>query len=241
MSGFTLELKLSIRQPRAFLECLNNSFNIIIIDIFQIIIGILFVFLSEMKIKSICIFRKGFVKFLLRVIVYKNVSFKTGFGVESLNLKEKAQNWLKYSLNDPMVKTLSKNSNLTKIQLETLLIDVLAENISDKTLKYDEKARLRILSVSRGAFNRSLRQARRNVTQSIYTILLLGYLGILEEISLEPYIEAANKLKTYINTQQKLAKMMPKEEHIRTLTRLHEELKNSLEELSNPRRISKRL
>ncbi len=133
-----------------------------------------------------------------------------------MNLKEKAQNWLNYSLNDPLVKILSKNSNLTKIQIETLLIDVLAENISDKSLKYDEKAKLRILAVSRGAFNRSLRQARQNVTQSIYTILLLGYLGILEEISLEPYLEAANKLKTYINTQRELAKKMPKEEHIRT-------------------------
>ena len=156
-------------------------------------------------------------------------------------MKEKAQNWLKYSLNDPMVKILSKNSNLTKTQLETLLIDVLAENISDKSLKYDEKAKLRIFAVSRGAFNRSLRQARQNVTQSIYTILLLGYLGILEEISIEPYLEAANKLKTYINTQRELAKKRPKEEHIRTVARLHEELKNSLEELSNPRRISKRL
>ncbi len=156
-------------------------------------------------------------------------------------MKKRAQNWLNYSLNDPMVKILSKNSNLTKIQLETLLIDVLAENISDKSLKYDEKAKLRIFAVSRGAFNRSLRQARQNVTQSIYTILLLGYLGILEEISLEPYLEAANKLKTYINTQRELTKKRPTEEHIRTVARLHEELKNSLEELSNPRRISKRL
>lgn len=152
--------------------------------------------------------------------------------------KEKAQNWLKYSLNDPMVKILLKSSNLTKIQLETLLIDVLAENISDKALKYDEKARIRLLAVSRGAFNRSLRQARRNVIQSIYTILLVGYLGILEEISLEPYIEAANKLKTYIDMQRKLAKKTPKEELARTVLRLHEELKRSLEELANPRSMS---
>ena len=152
-------------------------------------------------------------------------------------MKEKAQNWLKYSFSDQMVKILLKNSSLTKIQLETILIDVLAENLSDKSLKYDEKARLRLLAVSRGAFNRSLRQARRNVIQSIYTILLLGYLGILEEITLEPYIEAANKLKTYINTQRKLAKKTPKEERIRIVTRLHEELKRSLEELSKPRNL----
>jgi hypothetical protein len=156
-------------------------------------------------------------------------------------LKEKAQNWLNYSLNDPMVKILSKNSNLTKIQLETLLIDVLAENISDKQLKYGEKARIRFLAVSRGAFNRSLSQARRNVIQSIYTILLLGYLGILEEMSLEPYIEVANRLKAYINTQRKAAKKMPKEERLKTILRLHEELKRRLEELANPRKMSGRL
>ena len=156
-------------------------------------------------------------------------------------MKENAQKWLNYSLNDPLVKILSKNSNLSKIQLETLLIDVLAENIADKSLKYDEKAKLRILAVTRGAFNRSLRQARHNVTKSIYTIMLLGYMGILEEISLEPYLEAANKLKTYINTQRELIKKRPKEEQIRTVARLHEELKTSLEELSNPRKISKKL
>ncbi len=156
-------------------------------------------------------------------------------------MKENAQKWLNYSLNDPLVKILSKNSNLSKIQLETLLIDVLAENIADKSLKYDEKAKLRILAVTRGAFNRSLRQARHNVTKSIYTIMLLGYMGILEEISLEPYLEAANKLKTYINTQRELLKKRPKEEQIRTVARLHEELKTSLEELSNPRKISKKL
>jgi hypothetical protein len=155
--------------------------------------------------------------------------------------KEKAQNWLKYSLNDPMVKILAKNSNITKIQLETLLIDVLAENIADKSLKYDEKARIRLLAVTRGAFNRSLRQARRNVIQSIYTILLLGYLGILEEISLEPYIEIANRLQSYIETQRKLAKKTPKEEELKVVAGLHQELKKNLEVLSEPKSMSGRL
>lgn len=156
-------------------------------------------------------------------------------------MKEKAQNWLKYLLSDPMVKILAKNSHLTKIQLETLLLDVLVENIADKSLKYDEKAKLRLLAVSRGAFNRSLRQARQNVIQSIYTVLLLGYIGILEDTSLEPYIEVANKLRTYIKTQQKLAKKAPKEEHLRSVALLHEELKTSLEELTKPRNMSRGL
>ncbi|MEM2102900.1 MAG: hypothetical protein QXM22_05245, partial [Candidatus Bathyarchaeia archaeon] len=73
-------------------------------------------------------------------------------------LKENAQKWLQNALNDAITKILLKNSNLTKIQLETLLIDVLAENYVDKPLNYDEKGRLRLnkASVSRGSFNRTL-------------------------------------------------------------------------------------
>ena len=157
-----------------------------------------------------------------------------------MKLKKKAQNWIKYSFDDPLVKILLKNSNLTKIQLETLLIDVLSENLFDKSLKYEEKAHLRNLSVSRGAFNRSLKQARQNVSKSIYTILLIGYLGILEELSLEPYIEAANKLKTYVNTQRELVKKNPNEEYIRVVEELHNELKSSLNELTKSTKISKK-
>ena len=116
----------------------------------------------------------------------------------------------------------------------------MSENLFDKSLKYDEKAHLRNLSVTRGAFNRSLRQARQNVSRSIYTILLIGYLGILEELSLEPYIEAANKLKTYVNTQRELAKKNPNEEYIRIIEQLHNELNSSLNELTKPTKISKK-
>ena len=76
-----------------------------------------------------------------------------------MSFKKIVQNWLKRSLEDPIVKILSKNSNLTKTQLETLLIDVLAENIALKPLKYEEKAKLRQtkVAISRGSFNRTLR------------------------------------------------------------------------------------
>jgi hypothetical protein len=156
-------------------------------------------------------------------------------------LKEKTQKWLKYLLTDPIVKILYKNSQLTKIQLETLLIDVLSENIFDKSLKYEEKAKIRFLAVSRGSFNRSLRQARKNVIQSVYTILLLGYVGILEDISLESYIEVANKLKKYIKIQRKNIEKASKKEHIRNTALLHEELRKSLEDLTRSRKMSKKL
>ena len=95
-----------------------------------------------------------------------------------MKLKDSVDIWLTGALKDPIVQILSKNSQLTKIQLETLLIDVLAENLSGKQLIYDEKASLRLTKakISRGSFNRTLKQSKENVIKSIYTVLLLGYL-----------------------------------------------------------------
>ncbi len=174
------------------------------------------------------------------MFVYKIVSLRHCSEVGILRLKQEAQKWLIRSMDDPIVKTLVKNSNLTKTQLETLLIDVLAENISGKLLKYDEKARLRLSAVSRGAFNRTLRQARWNVIQSIYTILLLGYLGVFEDTRLDLYLEVANKLQAYMKAHRGLRKKAT-DEHLRIISVLHEELKTSLEQLSRPRNMSKNL
>jgi len=115
-------------------------------------------------------------------------------------------------LEDPLVKLLSTNSSLSNIQLETLLIDVLSENIYGMPIKYEDKAKLRLINnkISRGAFNRTLKQANNNIKKSVNTILLLGYLGILDSPQLQPFIEISTKLNTYIknyfnvwNKQQK--------------------------------------
>jgi hypothetical protein len=154
-----------------------------------------------------------------------------------LKLKEGVQAWLNGALNDPIVKILSKNSQLTKTQLETLLIDVLAENMAGKQLKYDEKARLRLTKarISRGAFNRTLKQSKENVIKSIYTVLLLGYLGIFEGTTLDPYLEIANKLHEYVEAH----KDIPQEgeelkDHTKVLEIIREELETSLRGLSSP-------
>lgn len=154
-----------------------------------------------------------------------------------LSLKKNVQNWLTRSLDDPLVKILANNSNLTRTQLETLLIDILAENLASKPLKYEEKARLRRTkaAVSRGSFNRTLRQAKKNITQSIYTILLLGYFGILEDASLAPYLETANKLKAYTEAYRGLLDSREGEkEQLQVVDMLREELETTLNRLSNP-------
>jgi len=160
---------------------------------------------------------------------------------ESLFAKESVQKWLKSTLNDPIATILLKNSNLTKVQIETLLIDFLSENIAGKRIKMEEKARLRLtkVKISRGAFNRTLKQAKTNVIQSIYTILLLGYLGIFDSTRLDPYLEISNKLQTYINAYRNiLPDKQRAEENLRVINMLREELERSLESLSSGRVFS---
>jgi len=159
-----------------------------------------------------------------------------------LCLKNNVQKWLVRSLDDPIVKILTKNSHLTRTQLETFLIDALAENLAEKSLRYEEKARLRLLraGVSRGAFNRTLKQARTNIIHSVYTILLLGYLGVFEDTSLDPYLEASNKLQTYMSAYRQIPDGEDAtNEHFRIVNILRKELEASLEQLSKHRSLSK--
>ena len=153
-----------------------------------------------------------------------------------LKLKESIQAWLIGALNDPIVKILSKNSQLTKTQLETLLIDVLAENISGKYLKYDKKAKLRLTKakISRGSFNRTLKQSKENVVKSIYTVLLLGYLGVFESTTLDPYLEIANKLNEYVNAHKEIHNEKEMKEQLKIIEIIREELEISLKRLSTP-------
>jgi len=154
-----------------------------------------------------------------------------------MKMKENVQNALKSSINDPIVKILLKNCHITKVQLETLLIDFLSENIAEKQLKCDEKARFRLTkpSITRGAFNRTLKQAKNNTIRSIYTIILLGYLGIFKSTNLDPYIEVANKLNTYVDTYRKfLSKGKRSEEYMQFMSLLRQELESTLRLLSSP-------
>jgi hypothetical protein len=156
---------------------------------------------------------------------------------EKLKLKEGVQAWLNGALNDPIAQILAKNSHLTKIQLETFLIDVLAENISGKQLKYDDKAALRLTKakISRGSFNRTLKQSKENVIKSIYTVVLLGYLGVFEGTTLDPYLEIANKLHDYVKAHQDVpSKEEELKEHLKLIEIIREELETSLKRLSSP-------
>ncbi len=154
-----------------------------------------------------------------------------------MRLKESVQSWLTSSINDPVAKIIASSSHLTKTQLETLLIDILSEQLAGKSLKYDEKASLRLTKakISRGSFNRTLKQAKDNVIKSIYTVILLGYLGVFESTTLDPYLEIANKLKTYLEAYRNIPNAPTEQsERVKVIELLREELETSLKQLSSP-------
>ncbi len=169
--------------------------------------------------------------------VYESVSIYQNCEAKSTKLKDNVQIWLKSSLNDPIADILAKNSHLTKTQLETLLIDVLSENLSNRQLNFDEKAKLRLTKaqISRGAFNRTLKQAKENVIKSMYTVILLGYLGVFESTSLDSYLAIANKLHNYVEACKDASNSERAiDDHLKVIETIKEELQNALIQFSKP-------
>jgi hypothetical protein len=101
-------------------------------------------------------------------------------------------------LNDPIASKLLARSNVTPVQFETLLVDQLGHDMANRRLTREEMAQIvrEKGRISRGAMNRTLRQARGNVSEAIYTVLLLGYTGLFGSPSLAPFVEASDRLRT---------------------------------------------
>src|SRR4030042_1325089 len=108
------------------------------------------------------------------------------------------QNIIQKTFQDPIADLLLKNSNLTRVQFETLVIDLLTDVISDDKISFSQKTFFRGNKVSRGSFSRSLAQARGNVISSIFTIVLLSYIGVFEARPFDEYYFLAEKLKEYV-------------------------------------------
>ena len=143
-------------------------------------------------------------------------------------------------LSEPILTTLLERSNLTRAQLETLLIDLVVEDAVGLRLPYETKANLRRTTsktqgVSRGAFNRTLQQARKNVMRSIYTMVLLAYLGLFDFSIFRPFEEITAKIGDYRRIREVLAgktKLTPEDvESYRAAERV---VMDALEELASP-------
>lgn len=148
---------------------------------------------------------------------------------------------LRRLLSDPIVSRLLTYSNLTRIQFETLIIHfLLDENIGEKA-HYSLKGFLRTLrnsrgrkprlksGVTKGAFRRVLEQACRNVIKSIYTLILLGYVGLIDSPNLTPYVELSNLISNY---REKMGlEYGERGEHVK---KLEEQLVRLVEEYARP-------
>ena len=136
---------------------------------------------------------------------YETVSF----GEVSRMSTEHVQSPIDWSLtrlrDDPLAKTLQANSHLTEVQFATLVIDVLWPASQTPLRRGRVQPRSGRRRVSKGAFNRSLSQARRNVIRSIYTVFLLAYFGLFDSPKLEPFLRVADEMKTFLDARHETA------------------------------------
>jgi hypothetical protein len=146
---------------------------------------------------------------------------------------EDYQKVINKTFSDPLTDILLNNSNLTRIQFETLVIDMLTDIISDKKLSFNEKTLFRSNKISRGSFSRSLSQARKNVISSIFTVVLLSYIGVFNERPFDEYYVLAEKLKEYATIIESTKPGINKTD----LRRLETELIDGITQLSTPTSI----
>ena len=119
---------------------------------------------------------------------------------------EQAQSPIDWSLDklrdDRLARTLLQNSHLTEVQFATLVIDVLWRTTQSSPENNGPRSDRR--KVSKGAFNRSLAQARRNVIKSIYTIFILAYFGLFDSPKLEPFLRLGDEMKTFLDAKHEM-------------------------------------
>lgn len=118
-----------------------------------------------------------------------------------------ARSSIRTTLNDPVTRLLLRNSQLTMAQLETLLADSLS---GERGVQKAQRRRFRPSGarVTRGSYNRTLIQAENNVIRSIYTVLLLGYVGLFDTPALQPFNELSDTIQGYIHEAKQTSQTM---------------------------------
>lgn len=146
---------------------------------------------------------------------------------------EETQKIIQKAFQDPITELLLKNSNLTKTQFETLMIDLLIDVMSEEKVPFKEKTLFRGKIVSRGSFSRTLGQGRKRVIASIFTIVLLSYVGVYDAKPFEEYQNLVEKLREYLaaieGSSSNHSKVM--------LRRIEEELTEGIAALSRPTKL----
>lgn len=149
------------------------------------------------------------------------------------SMNEEIKTWLNDIFKDPVTLILLKYSNLTRIQFESILIDLASDNASVNLLRYEDKAKIRSKEVSRGSYNRSLKQARNNIISSIYTILLFSYVGLFIGPVFEDYENLAEKLREYMSLYKSYINSPRTQKDL--LLNIEKELLDGIERLAKPK------
>lgn len=102
---------------------------------------------------------------------------------------------------DPLLAFLAKNSNLTEVQMDTLLS---YSSVKQSEGSLDDMIRVRDKTVTKGSFLHTLGQARQNLRVSVYSILLLGYIGLLNTESIDGLVRVTVLLDDFKKTGGKL-------------------------------------
>tara|TARA_B100001013_G_scaffold82502_1_gene44893 strand:- start:154 stop:558 length:405 start_codon:yes stop_codon:yes gene_type:complete len=95
---------------------------------------------------------------------------------------------------DSLLQSIFEESNLTKTQLDSLL---LAFQYKIEGYSLDEIVKMRDSGpVSKGSYLRTLGQAQSNFRGSLYTLLLVVYLGILDTSTVADFVALSDRLSS---------------------------------------------
>ena len=95
---------------------------------------------------------------------------------------------------DNLLQSIFEESSLTKTQLDSLL---LAFQYKIEGYSLDEIVKMRDSGpVSKGSYLRSLGQAQSNFRSSLYTLLLVVYLGILDTSTIADFVALSDRLSS---------------------------------------------
>jgi hypothetical protein len=111
--------------------------------------------------------------------------------------QEALRDYVKSILTDPIFQLLSTQSLFTEIQLESLLIDYVSSDPALERVPPETKIVLRKISKgrTRGSYNRTLSQARRKLTKILSSLLLVGYVGLMDPTQVTELLETASELR----------------------------------------------
>jgi len=156
---------------------------------------------------------------------------------------EEGRKWLEQTLSDPIVALLLENSNLTRKQFESFIISLLGDQFYVKSAAKGRKFRVRTdtFEISRGAFNRTLNQARVNVIRSIYTLFLLGYAEVFDTPQLGPFLELADNMKAYLEDRKRSTMHVGDEEYKKAVHDMAQRLAEIIQTLAKGATFSDKL